>query len=81
MSIVVNLSPELETLLQERAVNRGQDIAVVVSEILVNVLDWEAQDSLEATEGIQQGLDDFEAGKFRSFQNFAEEQHQKISLL
>ncbi len=81
MSIVVNLSPEMEILLQERAVERGQDIEFVVSEILVTALDLEEQDSSEATKGIQRGLDDFDAGKFRSFQDFAEEQRQKINIL
>jgi hypothetical protein len=34
-------------------------------------------DSEEAITGIQSGLDDFEAGHFRSFQEFAKEQRHK----
>jgi hypothetical protein len=78
MSIIVNLSPELETSLHERAVERGQDIEFVVSEILVTVLDLEKKDLSEATMGIQQCLDDFATEKFSSFQDFAEEQCKKI---
>jgi len=44
-------------------------------------LEWEKQDLEEAIEGIQEGLKDFEAGRFRSFQNFAEEQQRKHNLL
>jgi len=80
MAIVITLSPELEALLRDKAAQRGQDINFVASELLANILVWEAQDSEEAVKGIQQGLDDFEAGRFRSFQNFAEEQRHKYNL-
>jgi predicted transcriptional regulator len=80
MAIVINLSPELEALLRDKAAQRGQDINFVASELLADILAWEAQDSEEAVKAIQQGLDDFEAGRFRSFQNFAEEQRHKYNL-
>ena len=80
MAIVVTLSPELEALLRDRATQRGQDVNVVASELLSSVLELEDQDAEEATKGIQQGLDDFEAGRFRSFQDFAEEQRHKYNL-
>ncbi|MEB3336392.1 MAG: hypothetical protein VKJ46_02950, partial [Leptolyngbyaceae bacterium] len=73
MAIVVTLSPELETLLQNKATQQGQDISLVASELLANVLVWEVQDSEEAIKGIQQGLDDFEAGRFRSFEDCAQD--------
>ncbi len=77
MSIVVTLSPELETMLRDRAAERGQDVSFITSELLTSVLERESQDSIEAIQGIQQGLNDFDTGKFRSFQEFAEEQRQK----
>ena len=80
MAIVITLSPELEALLRHRALQQGQDLNLVASELLASVLAWEAQDSEEAIKGIQQGLDDFEAGRFRSFQDFAEEQRRKYNL-
>ncbi|NJL57906.1 hypothetical protein HC928_24335 [bacterium] len=80
MAIVVTLSPELEALLLDKAAQRGQDVSLVASELLASVLEWEEKDSEEAIKGIQQGLDDFEAGQFRSFQNFAEEQRSKYNL-
>jgi predicted transcriptional regulator len=74
MTILVTLSPELESLLRDKAAQQGQDVSFVVSELLATVLEWETQDSEEAIKGIQQGLNDFELGRYRSFQEFAEEQ-------
>jgi len=80
MTIFVTLSPELELLLYERATQCGQDVSLVASELLANALTWEEQDLQEAVRGIQQGLQDFETGKFRSFDDFAEEQRRKYNL-
>jgi predicted transcriptional regulator len=80
MAIIVTLSPELEALLHNRAAQSGQDVSFVASELLAHVLAWEEQDLQEAIQGIQQGLDDFEAGRFRSFRDFAQEQHHKYNL-
>jgi predicted transcriptional regulator len=80
MAIIVTLSPELEAMLYKRATRQNQDVSLVASELLASALEWEEQDSEEAIKGIQQGLDNFEAGQFRSFQEFAEEQHCKYNL-
>jgi predicted transcriptional regulator len=80
MAIVITLSPELETLLLARAARQGQEVNLVASELLADVLEWQEQDSAEAIEGIQQGLDDFEVGRFRDFQEFADEQRLKYNL-
>lgn len=80
MAIIVTLRPELEALLLDKAAQRGQDVSLVASELLASALEWEEQDSEEAIKVIQQGLNDFEAGRFRSFQDFAEEQRYKYEL-
>ncbi|WP_071189861.1 hypothetical protein [Trichormus sp. NMC-1] len=80
MAIVVSLSPELEARLREKAAQQGQDISFVAAELLENILDWELQDSEAAIKGIQQGLEDFEAGRFRSLDDFADEQRRKYNL-
>jgi len=80
MAIIVTLDPELEALLRDKAARQGQDVGLVASELLARVLEWEEQDSEEAIKGIQQGLDDFEASRFRSFQEFADEQRRKYNL-
>ncbi|MCT7953992.1 hypothetical protein [Laspinema palackyanum] len=79
MSIVVNLAPDVEARLRERAAQQGRDVALVAAELLANVLEWEAEDTAEAIAGIQRGLDDFEAGRFRSFDEFADEQRRKYN--
>lgn len=80
MTIVVTLSPELEEILRERATRQGQDVNSVASELLASILEWEQQDLQEAVKGIQKGLDDFETGNFRSFEEFADEQRRKYNL-
>jgi len=80
MAIFVTLSPELEALLRDKAARLDQNVDLVASQLLANALEWEVQDSQEAIKGIQQGLDDFEAGRFRSFDEFAEEQRRKYNL-
>jgi len=80
MAIFVTLSPELEALLRDKAARLNQNVDLVASQLLANALEWEVQDSQEAIKGIQQGLDDFEAGRFRSFDEFAEEQRRKYNL-
>ncbi len=80
MSIVVTLNPKLEALLYSRAAKQGQDVSFMASQLLANILDWEEKDSQEAIKGIQAGLDDFESGRFRSFQDFAEEQRHRYNL-
>ncbi|MGK7929365.1 MAG: hypothetical protein AB4290_29685 [Spirulina sp.] len=59
---------------------QGKDISVVASELLTKVLEWEAWDLEDAIAGIQRGLDDFEAGRFRSFEEFVREQYHKHNL-
>ena len=81
MSIVISLSPKIEAQLREKAARQGKDVNLVASELLARILEWELQDSEEAIAGIQQGLDDFKAGRSRSFQKFAEEQRRKYNLL
>jgi plasmid stability protein len=80
MSILINLSPELETQLRAKAAQQGQDISSIAAEILASALAWETQDTEDAIEGIQQGLNDFEIGKSRSFDDFAAEQRHKYNL-
>jgi predicted transcriptional regulator len=80
MSITVNLSPETEAKLLEEAARQGKDISIVAAELLAKVLEWKAQDTEEAIAGIQRGLDDFEADRFRSFEEFAQEQRRKYNL-
>lgn len=80
MTIVISLSPEMEERLWKKAQQQGQDISQTATQLLVDVLAWESEDSQEAILGIQRGLEDFEAGRFRSFDSFAQEQRKKYNL-
>lgn len=81
MSIVISLNPELEARLREKAVQQGQDVNTLATELLARVLQWELQDTEETVVGIQQGLDDFDSGCSRLFGEFATEQCRKYDLL
>lgn len=80
MTITLNLSPDLEAKLQNKALQEGKEINQVITELLTNLIDWEIEDSKEAVKGIQRGLTDFELGNYRSFDDFAEEQYEKYNL-
>jgi predicted transcriptional regulator len=72
MSIVIDLSPEIESRLRNKASQRGQDINLMAAELLEVALTWEEEDLVESIAAIQEGLDDFEAGRFQSFESFAQ---------
>jgi predicted transcriptional regulator len=80
MSILVTISPELEEQLLEKAARQGQDVNLVATELLASILEWERADSAAVIAGIQQGLDEFNTGKFRSFDEYAAAQRQKHNL-
>lgn len=42
------------------------------------VLKWEDEDLAESIAAIQEGLDDFEAGRFQSFEDFAREKRERF---
>ena len=65
MTITLNLSPDLEAKLQDKALQQGKEINQVITELLIILLEWETEDTKEAIKGIQEGLTDFELkGKY-----------------
>lgn len=80
MSITINVTPELEQRLRDRAASEGQDVEVVAADLLAEALDWEQRDREAEDTGIQRGLDDFAAGRYRPFEEFANEQRAKYGL-
>jgi predicted transcriptional regulator len=81
MSILISLSPEIEAQLQAKAIEQGRDISMVATELLSRALELDDLDLKESIAGIQQGLDDFEAGRSQSFQTFVAEQSSRHGLL
>ena len=80
MTITINLRPEIETQLTEKAIKQGKNISEIATEIVTNAIKLELQDDQETIKDIAQGLEDFETGNFRSFEDFADEQCGKYNL-
>jgi predicted transcriptional regulator len=81
MPIVISLTPEVEARLRDKAAREGQNVSLLAAELIANALEWEMQDVQEAVEGIQHGLNDFEAGRFRSFDDSAKEQEKQTKIV
>lgn len=79
MSLTLELPPQVETLLRQRAEATGEDIQHIAVAVLTLGLSLN-EDFFAALEGIQQGLDDFEQGRFSSFEDFIAEQNEKHGL-
>ena len=80
MSITLDLPPQIETLLRQRAEITGQDIGQIAVAVLSWGLSLNDEDFFETLNGIQRGLDDFEQGQFSSLDDFVAEQNQKYGL-
>ena len=80
MTITINLAPEEEAKLHQKAAREGQSAEAIAHDALIEALEWDAQDRAEAVEGIKRGLADFEQGRFRRFSEFEAEQRAKYSL-
>ncbi len=80
MTLTLNLPSEVEALLLQRSQRLGVEVSSVAIALLALRLSAEDEDFLEAVDGIQRGLDDFEKGQFLSLDEFVAEQNQKYGL-
>lgn len=64
MTITLNLAPQVEAQLREKAARDGREAEAVAQTVLAQALEWESQERAEAAEGIKRGLDDFAAGRY-----------------
>ena len=64
MIITIDLAPQVEAQLREKAAREGRNAEAVAQAVLAQALEWEAQERAEAAAGIQRGLDDFAAGRY-----------------
>lgn len=69
MTITINLRPEIETQLTEKATKQGKDISEIVTEIVTHAMELELQNYQESIKSITEGLKDFEVSNFRSFED------------
>jgi predicted transcriptional regulator len=80
MTITIELAPEVLERLREKAAREGRDAEAVAADVLANALEWDAEDQAEAVEGIQRGLADFEAGRYRPLEEVIAEKQRKYGL-
>jgi hypothetical protein len=80
MLLTITLDPITEAQLLAKAEDQGQDINTLATQLLTALLAWETQETEAAIAGIQQGLNDFESGNFRNFDDFVGEQQEKHGL-
>ncbi|MCC2668182.1 MAG: hypothetical protein K0Q72_653 [Armatimonadetes bacterium] len=76
MTLVITLPPEVAQRLRERAAREGRDAETIAVATLVEALEREFLNNAEAVQGIQRGLGDFAAGRYRPFNDFVKEQRQ-----
>jgi predicted transcriptional regulator len=80
MTITIDLTPDVLERLHEKARREGVDSGAVAARLLAESLEWEIQDRLDAIEGVQRGLDDFAAGRYRPLEEVAAEKQVKHGL-
>lgn len=77
MSLTIELPASVEERLRERAVEAQCTMEEVASTLLAQLVEDERASTIE---GIRRGLADFEAGRFRPFEEFAVEQRARYNL-
>ena len=70
MTITIDLAPELETQLRERAAREGQDIEAIAAAALAEALSLEAGERSKAVEAVRRGLEDGAAGRVTSLREW-----------
>ena len=65
MTITLNLEPDVESYLREKAAQEGQNEEVVAQSLLAQAVAWNAQDRAEALEGVRRGFAASDAGQVR----------------
>jgi hypothetical protein len=80
MSITLDLPPQVETLLRQRAETTGPDVGQIAIAVLAWGLSLDDEDFFVTLNGIQRGLNDFGQGHFSTLDDFVAEQNQKYGL-
>ena len=80
MTITLELEPEVEARLRDKATRQGQNAEAVAQALIAEALDLEAQERAEVVQGIQRGLKEFEQGKFRAHDEVISDKRSKYNL-
>lgn len=77
--MTIDLAPELEARLQERAQRRGKnaDLNAAAQMMIQAYLDWEAQEIAETVEAIKEGEKAFDEGRWRPLADVIATQREK----
>ncbi len=71
--MVVTISPQTETLLQEQAERLGQQADTLADRLLLDALQAGDEDYAETCQAIAEGLTDVDAGRTTSFEDAREQ--------
>lgn len=63
MTITLDLTPDVEAYLREKAVREGRGTESIAQALLAQAMRWEAQERAEVIKGLHQGLEDSTAGR------------------
>lgn len=80
MSILINLPPEVEAQLREKAVREGKEAEVIASDAVARMLAWEAQERTEVIAAVRRSDAAAAEGRVRPLEEFVAEQRRKHGL-
>ena len=63
MTITIELNPDAEERLRDKAAREGRRAEAIAAHVLANALEDEAREWAAALEGVRQGLEDSRAGR------------------
>jgi predicted transcriptional regulator len=80
VSILINLPPEVEAQLREKAVREGKEAEVIASDAVARMLAWEAQERAEVIASVRRSDAAAAEGRVRPLEEFVNEQRAKHGL-
>ena len=80
MTITIDLSPEVETQLRERAAREGQDIEAIAAAALAEALTEEAVERSKTVAAVRRGLEDGIAGRVTSLREWDARMREKHAI-
>jgi len=78
--MTINLSPEAEARLREKAERDGQNMNSVADALILSALEWEAREMAEVIEGVRRGDLAAAEGRERPLSTFFSEQRAKYGF-
>jgi len=70
MSLTIEVPPEVEARLREKAAREGEPAESIAIQMLADALEWEAQEWKDAVECIRRGFEAVAAGRERTLDEY-----------